>query len=236
MQPEEYRNIIQLAIYANPGKIPSEVTEEIIKHIQAFNEMMGVTAASPVKPVSIQTGMDMALSSLDKKFVSEAILIGEPPPVAGVSPAEYEDEEPTDQWESSPGKGNGAERLSRYLASKLPNTIDVAIAGLTEPVTLIRNINSPGPGMPFVNVVYSIAGQSDGPRIMVMTTTSTVKIDQQAMVADITSQATSQYSTEKRVVQPNTKRMPPPSSIDFVNASQESDAQAGAVEFGRLRA
>ncbi len=136
------------------------------------------------------------------------------PPVA-LRPDQTQADPPPDidYYESEPGKGDGCLRMRERLSSLLPLSVSVAIEGIAEPLMLERNISTPG--LKFVHVSYSLAGdQALGPRVTLMT--SQRYIDPGAIIKDITAQAMAVYSKEKRVLTPRVpQRIEPPSSLEM---------------------
>lgn len=236
---EEYRPAILMAVEDSIGLSPEEITDEIIRVVSVAQRLM--KPRQPPGLARLQAASDSSRGRIlpatapmrapapqqRQAVAPAAAFTGVEPPVAGADLPEDKGEE-VDLWASRPGAADGPDRLRDALARELPGTIEITVAGVPTPVTLVRHLESPGSPMMFVQVRYAIAGQPIGPQVTVFTKDKTFFPTE--IVAAIKEQAAAHYSTEKKAIQ--ARPGPPiqmPSDSDIARlAIVDGDSVSGA--------
>lgn len=223
MDITHYSAVIRMTLADCAGQDIDTVTDRIVQSIRIADLISGGTQpASVVAPViPINTALQQSRNAghgtaKNMKEFAGVFLVGSAPPVAGVT--EDPLDEPTDQWESRPGKGDSAIRMTNHLQGILPPSITVTVPGILEPLTLVRSISGPS-GMPFVHVGYCLAGQELGPRVTLMNTTREFSVDE--IIADVMIQAGSLYRKDKVKLEPK--------ALAFAGVPSDMEIQRMAV-------
>ena len=204
---DTYRGVIKMVFAANVANSPEVFYDELVRSIQVAEALLGdmgrVTTPALAKSLGKPARLDTAIAKIQKKAV---LLSATPPPVAGIEDTSEETEDDRDYWETKPGKQDGCNRLETKLKSVLPETIKIEVPGVEQPITLVRGVG--GPGLKFVYVTYSIAGDSLGTRYTLTTSIKPDALDPEAIIADIIDQAAAIYSGEKRTIVPHVTEKP----------------------------
>ncbi len=243
-----------MVLERNAGQPAGTIAAELMKSIEIAEVLMGgmgkttsgtanlVTtqplpgfpnpaSASYVKPPATVTTYSPSLGHPLNPVITSA------PPVAMGNAAQTGPESDPeryidiDYWESKPEAGDGTQRLSAFLQKSLPQTITVTPPGVDTPIDLVRSMNSPGAR--FVHVAYTLAGDTVGPRVTVMTSTPPGNLNRQALQAlldDIAAQAAATYSKEKRVIIPRAVQpIAPPTGADMQRMLDRDRASQAAT-------
>lgn len=201
MDLEKYRPVIKLVLARHAGETPEQISDKLIESLEIAAALSGEIAPPQAPETRIQkVSIETSPQSQPKPQPAQkgAVILSVAPPVAGTGESgEDAPDADVDYWESRPGKGDGCTRLEQKLKSILPVSITLKVPGVDKPIELVRGIGSPG--LRFVHVSYTIAGDTLGPRYTVMT--SQKDIDAQAILDDIASQAAVSYSAEKRTIE-----------------------------------
>lgn len=215
---DKYNGVIKMVFEANAGNTPEQFFEELKQSIR-IAEVLVASAMNPTPATSRPTlvsapkkliAVGAVRSNLPKLDTKKAILISAAaPPVAGIEDtADDTPEDDADYWETKPGKQDGCNRLETYLKKTLPANITVKVPGVENPLELIRGVG--GPGLKFVYVSYTLAGDPQGPRYTCMTSMKpdSDEVKAQTIIDDVIAQAAAVYSGEKRTIQPHVTEKP----------------------------
>jgi len=210
MDLTRYQGVIKMVLAETQGRSPDEIYLELQRSMKIAAMIAGETTAPAQNIADYYYQANAARSQAPAPVLPMPVnkpgpvLVSAAPPVADAG--ESEESGDVDYWESKPGKGDGCTRLETAIKKALPSSIKVQLPGFPEPLELVLGVG--GPGIKFVNVSYTIPGDSMGPRFVLMT--SQKDFDKDAIVSDIIQQAGACYSKEKRVIVP---KAPPPSPM-----------------------
>ena len=198
MDLEKYKPVITLVLNRHAGESPEVITEKLLESLEIAAALSGDTTKS-IPKVSIETPRQVRLPAPHAAAKpNRAVILSVAPPVAGAEESSGDNPaDDVDYWESRPGKGDGCRNLEAKLKSLLPQTITLKLPAIEQPLMLVCGIGSPG--IRFVRVNYTIAGDSLGPSYLIQT--SQKDIDVEAILKDISEQAAAFYSAEKRTIE-----------------------------------
>jgi hypothetical protein len=250
MALETYRRVIEHLITENAGRLPAEITDEILRGVKMAMLISGdidlapasrapqPVQAAPITPVprgGTLTPAPSRILTAESEFGSQAMIIGEAPPTV------------SDSESNLPGDYYTVDELRDLLQSSLPSSMKVKLPNVDQPVELILRLSVPpfemqrpikGPSGAWVKIRYVVKGQmrfksrenSDDefdlcPEVVIQT--SQKDVDCEAIKRDIVSQASKMF-TQKPVRVEARVTAPVAVSIEDFESAQRSGVP-GAV-------